>query len=58
MVDRGENLTDKIKMPFLQLRDNKTEAAEEQERDKGENESSNDAGHLGWIGKKWKTEDE
>ena len=34
-------------MPFLQLRDNKTEAAEEQERDKGENESSNDAGHLG-----------
>lgn len=45
-------------MPFPQLRDSKTEATEEQERDKGENESSNDAGHLGCIGKKWKAEDE
>lgn len=40
------------------LRESKTEAAEEQEKDKNESETSNEAGHLGWVGKKWKTEDE
>lgn len=56
MTNRGEksHRENKDACSFI----TETEAVEEYEVDKGENERSNEAGDLGWLGKKWKTENE